>query len=156
MALDSIFENVANRSLYKTLSKLTAQQFKYFYCIFVHCWASHKSFIDIYDFYELWSELNHLCHETNNSFPIQSNNKELELYCKNHPYYFIDILPIDVIAYLFSQYVDEHLDILSNVARSLHETDLKVACFYIIKAMDLDDSIDELVADTEAHVNCFS
>ena len=156
MELDSKFENVANRSLYKKLSKLTPLQFKYFYCIFVHCWANHKSFISDKNFLNLWLELNQLCYDVNESFPEQCNNEELNLYCKAHPYYFIDMLPVDVIANLFSEYVDKHIDILSVIARSLYETNLKTTYTYIVKALDLDESIDELVAETEAHVKCFS
>ncbi|MBQ2285804.1 MAG: hypothetical protein II252_00620, partial [Clostridia bacterium] len=74
MELDSKFENVANRSLYKNLSKLTPLQFKYFYCIFVHCWANHKSFISDKNFLNLWLELNQLCYDVNESFPEQCNN----------------------------------------------------------------------------------
>ena len=156
MELDSKFENVPNRSLYKYLSKLTSMQFKYFYCIFVHCWANHKSFISDKNFLNLWLELNQLCYDVNESFPEQCNNEELNLYCKTHPYYFIDMLPVDVIANLFAEYVDKHIDILSVIARSLYETNLKTTYTYIVKALDLDESIDELVSETEAHVKCFS
>lgn len=156
MELDSKFENVPNRSLYKYLSKLTSMQFKYFYCIFVHCWANHKSFISDKNFLNLWLELNQLCYDASENFPEQCNNEELNLYCKAHPYYFIDMLPVDVIANLFSEYVDKHIDILSVIARSLYETDLKTTYTYIVKVLDLDESTDELVSETEAHVKCFS
>ena len=81
MELDSKFENVPNRSLYKYLSKLTSMQFKYFYCIFVHCWANHKSFISDKNFLNLWLELNQLCYDVNESFPEQCNNEEINIYC---------------------------------------------------------------------------
>jgi hypothetical protein len=66
------------------------------------------------------------------------------------------MLPVDVIANLFSEYVDKHIDILSVIARLLYETDLKTTYTYIVKALYLDEPIDELVSETETHVKCFS
>ena len=66
------------------------------------------------------------------------------------------MLPVDVIANLFSEYVDKHIDILSVIARSLYETDLKTTYIYIVKALGLEEPIDELVAETQVHVKWFS
>ena len=80
--------------LQKQLSKLNITQFKMFYAAFVHYWVNYKFFISKQNFYNLWCELNLLCHEMDESFPDQYDDREaVKDFCHFHPYYFIDRLP---------------------------------------------------------------
>ena len=86
MDVNSKFENVARRSLYKNLSKLTPIQFKFFYCLFVHYWADYNLFIDKQNLYNLWCELNRMCHDSDESFPdCYDNFKEIKDFCQSQP-----------------------------------------------------------------------
>lgn len=91
--------------LYEYLSKLSLLQFKQFYCLFVHYWTNYKCFISQQNLFNLWCELNQLCHESDESFPDQYDDYEvMKSFCMTYPYYFIDKLPIPLIADLFAQY----------------------------------------------------
>ena len=83
-----------DKALFKThFQKLTKKQRKFFWAIFIHCWASSKALIDKQNFFNLWCELNYLCHELDESFPDPYDDREaIRSYCHAHPYYFIDIL----------------------------------------------------------------
>lgn len=157
MDIDSKFENVARRSLYKHLSKLSTLKLKSFYVVFVHYWADYKLFINKQNLYNLWCELNWFCHEFDESFPEQYDNlKEMESFYGANPYYFIDILPTKIIAALFSEFVDNHIDILINIARILFEFDIHDAYAYVSKALGLNEHIDILVSETQDHIKYFS
>lgn len=93
------------RLLYEYLSKLSLLQFKQFYCLLVHYWTNYKCFISQQNLFNLWCELNQLCHESDESFPDQYDDYEvMKSFCMTYPYYFIDKLPIPLIADLFAQY----------------------------------------------------
>lgn len=157
MNIDSEFENVGHRSLFKNLSKLDKTQFKIFYSILVHYYTNYKCFISTKNFYNLWCELNLLCHELDESFPEQyDDHNEIKSFCQTHPYYFIDKLPINQIVSLFSEYVEDHIDILTNTAKIIHETDLRTAYIYINRALHLNEPIDILVSETQNHIKYFS
>ena len=64
-------DNPNQRLLYEYLSKLSLLQFKQFYCLFVHYWTNYKCFISQQNLFNLWCELNQLCHESDESFPDQ-------------------------------------------------------------------------------------
>ena len=151
------FDNVARRSLCKYLSKLNPLQFKIFYSIFVHYWVSYKYFFNKQNLFNLWCELNRLCHELDEGFPDEYDNKEeIASFCKSHPYYFIDKLPINIIASLFADHIDDRIDILTNVAKILYETDIRAAYTYANKALGLNEPIDILVSQTQALIKRFS
>lgn len=157
MNINLKFENVARRSLCKYLSKLNPLQFKIFYSIFVHYWVSYKYFFNKQNLFNLWCELNRLCHELDESFPDEYDNKEeIASFCKSHPYYFIDKLPINIIASLFADHIDDRIDILTNVAKILYETDIRAAYTYANKALGLNEPIDILVSQTQALIKRFS
>ena len=157
MNINLKFENVARRSLCKYLSKLNPLQFKIFYSIFVHYWVSYKYFFNKQNLFNLWCELNRLCHELDEGFPDEYDNKEeIASFCKSHPYYFIDKLPINIIASLFADHIDDRIDILTNVAKILYETDIRAAYTYANKALGLNEPIDILVSQTQALINRFS
>lgn len=157
MDVNSKFENIARRSLYKHLSKLSPLQFKEFYAVFVHYWAEQKCFITKQNLYNLWCELNWFCHEFDKSFPEQYDNlKEMESFCDAYPYFFIDRLPTKIIATLFAEHVDSQLDILTNIARILFEADIYAAYTYASKALGLNEPIDILVSETHDHIKHFS
>lgn len=155
MDIDSLFERVVNRSLYKLLSKLDVTQFKMFYSIFVHYWTNHKHFISTQNFFNLWCELNVLCAEFNKSFPSPyDDHLLLKSFCKAHPYYFIDILPIELIAKLFSEHLDQHLDTLLNLIDIIYEANSLTAHQYIIDKFNIKHTADELFYDLEEHIKC--
>lgn len=157
MNINLKFENVARRSLCKYLSKLNPLQFKIFYSIFVHYWVSYKYFFNKQNLFNLWCELNRLCHELDEGFPDEYDNKEeIASFCKSHPYYFIDKLPINIIASLFADHIDDRIDILTNVAKILYETDIRAAYTYANKALGLNEPIDILVSQTQALIKRFS
>lgn len=157
MNIDSKFENVVRRSLYKGLSKLNIVQFKMFYAIFVHYWANYRYFISEQNFLNLWCELNKLCHELDESFPDPyDDHNKIKSFCQTHPYYFIDKLPFDLISNLFATYVDDHIDVLVKVVKILFEIDLKAAYTYANKTLKLNEPIDNLVTETQDNIKYFS
>ena len=146
----------ARKELYECLNKLDIKQWKIFYAAFVHYWVNHKFFISKQSFFNLWCELNLLCHELDESFPDQYDDHEaVKDFCHFHPYYFIDRLPLDIVAGVFADHVDNRIDILSAFAKTLHETDIRSAYTHISEALGLDESIDYLVSETETHIKFF-
>jgi hypothetical protein len=146
-----------NTALYEYLSRLNITQFKCFYSAFVHYWIEHKFFISKQNFLNLWCELNLCCHELDESFPDQyEDHKAVKDFCHAHPYYFIDILPLDLVAKLFAEYVDERIDVLINVAKLLHEADLQAAYTYANDALGLEEDIDTLTSEAQEHLKMFS
>ena len=142
--------------LYEYLSMLTAAQFKIFYTAFVHYWGSQKGFISNQNFFNLWCELNQLCYELDESFPDQFDDyEEMKIYCHFHPYYFIDRLPLDLVAGLFADHVDNHFEILTTFVKTLIEADMYAAYTYMNEALGLTESVDELVSQTQTHIEFF-
>lgn len=118
---------------------------------------SYKYFFNKQNLFNLWCELNRLCHELDEGFPDEYDNKEeIASFCKSHPYYFIDKLPINIIASLFADHIDDRIDILTNVAKILYETDIRAAYTYANKALGLNEPIDILVSQTQALIKRFS
>lgn len=157
MDIDSKFENVGNRSLFKNLSKLDKNQFKIFYSILVHYYTNHKYFISTQNFFNLWCELNLLCHELDESFPEHyDDHNEIKSFCQTHHYYFIDNLPLNIISTLFSKFIDDRVDILTNVVKTLFEVNIFAAYVYANKTLGLNEPINELVSDTLDHIKYYS
>lgn len=157
MNIDSTFENIDRRYLLKKLRKLDKKQFKIFYCLLVYYWAKYKYFISTQNFFNLWCDLNQLCHESDESFPSQYDNyEEVKSFCKAYPYYFIDKLPLDVISNLFSMYLDDRVDILTNIVKTLSDVDIFAAYACANKALGLNEPIDILVLETHEHIKLFS
>ena len=149
--------NKENLILFDHLRKLNARQFKYFYSAFVHYWVQHKFFISKQNFLDLWCELNWHCHELDESFPDQyEDHKLLTAFCHAYPYYFIDRLPICLIARLFAEYVDDHIDTLTGFAKNLFEADLHAAYTYANDALGLKEDIDTLTSEAQEHLKMFS
>ena len=141
----------------EVLSKLTPEQFKIFYGILVHCRAHDDGFISNQKFFNLWCELNYYCHEQDESFPTPYDDYELlKDFCHAHPYYFIDRLPINLIADLFSEYCDERLDILENLVRILYSQGSRAAHQYILDEFKFNHTADALELDWEKHIKYFS
>lgn len=154
--MNTVLDNVAKQTLYDYLSKLTAAQFKVFYAAFVHYWVEHKFFITKQNFYNLWCEFNFLCHELDESFPDQYDDREaIKDFCHFHPYYFIDRLPLDLVAKLFAEHVDDRVDLLTDFAKLLLESDMQTAYTYMNDALGLAESVDYLVSETETHIKFF-
>ena len=146
-----------NLALFEYLSKLTAEQFKMFFAALVHYWAEYRFFISKQNFYNLWCEFNLLCHEIDDSFPDQYDDRDaVKSFCHYHPYYFIDRLPLDLVAKLFAEYVDDRADNLTNFVKLLLEADLFTAYAYMNEALGLLESVDYLVSETQTHVKFFS
>ena len=132
-------------------------QFKAFYSILVHCWSAKKAFISKQNFFNLWCELNKLCHEADESFPDQYDDHELVLsYCNEHPYYFIYILDLDLIKKLFWKHFDNRLDVLEEMLSKLDTEGIWAACECVNKALGLNDNVDDLVADIENYLKAAS
>ena len=150
-------QSTGHPALYERLSKLTAAQFKAFYAAVVHYWVNHKFFITKQNFYNLWCEFNLLCHEMDESFPDPYDDHEaVKEFCHYHPYYFIDRLPLDLVAKLFAEHIDDRIDILTEFAKTLYEADMRAAYSYINDALGLSESIDYLVSETKTHIKFFS
>ena len=154
--MNTEFDNSSKQALFTYLSKLPAKRFKAFYAALVHYWVNHKFFISRQNFYNLWCEFNLLCHEMDESFPDQYDDHEaIKDYCHFHPYYFIDRLPLDLVAKLFAEHVDDRVDVLADFAKLLLEADMHAAYRYMNDALGLAESIDALVSETEAHIKFF-
>lgn len=139
------------------LSKLDSKQFKILYAIIVHCHAHHKHFISTQNFFNLWCELNVLCADFDESFPSPyDDHLLLKSFCHTHPYYFIDILPLDLIADLFSSHLDLQLNIVLNLIQLIYKQDHQAAHQYIIDRFNIDHTADELFSDLEEHIKYYS
>ena len=150
-------KNNPNLILYKTLSKLNAEQFKIFYSILIHYWANYKFFISKQNLFNLWCELNKYCHESDESFPKQyDNHEEIKSFCRAYPYYFIDRLPIDLISKLFSEHIDNQIDVLIKTVKTLSDVNIFAAYTYANKALGLNEPSDILVSETQDHIKYFS
>lgn len=147
----------AQHSLFNQLKKLDKMQFKIFYCFFVHQWANNRFFISKQNFFNLWCELNLLCHESDESFPdMFDDHNEIQSFCKTYPYYFIDRLPLELVALLFCENVDDRIDFLSEFTRTLLETDLSTALTYAVQTLQLNEPVEMLVQEVQDHIKCFS
>jgi hypothetical protein len=143
--------------LFNYLKELTPDQFKAFYCLFIHQWANNRYFISNQNLHNLWCELNFRCHELDESFPDQYDDFEMiRSFSRAYPYYFTDKLPADMIASLFAEYVDDRIDILANIARLLSSEGLRAAYAYAIEALELNESIDTFVNEAQDHLKYFS
>ena len=151
------FKSIINRTLYEHLSKLSADQFKIFYTALVHYFVNHKFFITQPNFFNLWCELNLLCHELDESFPDPYDDYEaMRSYCHYHPYYFLDRIPVELVAGLFAEHINNRVDVLSHFVKLLSKTDIHTAYEYINDALGLTESVDELVSETQIHIEFFS
>ena len=138
------------RKLKEYMSRLDTQQFKLLYSIIVHYWVKTKAFISEQNFFNLWCELNLICSEVDESFPDPYYDRELiKSYCQTHPYYFIDILDLRLIINLFCEHCDDSLNILIQLINKLDTEGLWAAYAYSNEALGLNESVDELVSETE-------
>ena len=142
--------------LYEYLSKLDKAQLKVFYGMLVHYWVTQKAFISKQNFFNLWCELNVLCHEINEGFPYITDHELIKSYCHAHPYYFIDILDAEIVVKLFCEYLDDKLDILATMAQKLDTEGIRATYAYANEVLGLNEDIEDLVAQTEEHVDAFS
>lgn len=140
------FENSDAKNLYILLNKFNQTQFKNFYIIFVRYWLTYNFFISKQKLYNLWCELNRLCHESDESFPDRYDDfAEMRYFWQVHPYYFIERLPLPIVAQLFAEYIDNRVDILVNIVKTLSESDVYTTCAYADKALGLDGAIETIV-----------
>ena len=141
----------------ESLLKLDIKQFKMLYAIIVHSRAHNKHFISTQNFFNLWCELNVLCAEFDESFPSPyDDHLLLKSFYRARPYYFIDILPLDLIADLFSKHLDLQLNVLLNLIQIIYDQDYRAAHQYIIDEFNIDHTADELVSDLEEHIKQYS
>jgi len=142
------------RSKFEVMGK---EEFKLFYSIFVHYWVNYKFFINKWNFFNLWCELNKLCHETDESFPDQHEDHiAVKSFCIEHPFYFIDMLNLKLVKALFWRYMDKDLEVIIIAMKKLHREGLRATYEYINEAMGLTEDIDELVQQTEDNIRAFS
>ena len=142
--------------LYEYLSKLEKAQLKAFYGMLIHYRVSQNAFISRQNVFNLWCELNVLCHEVDEGFPDITDHKLIKSYCHQHPYYFIDILDTGIVIKLFCQYLDKDIETITVAIEKLHTGGLKAACESINEALGLGENIDELVTEIEKHIKEFS
>lgn len=146
MMCEPEFENSDAKNLYILLNKFNQTQFKNFYIIFVRYWLTYNFFISKQKLYNLWCELNRLCHESDESFPDRYDDfAEMRYFWQVHPYYFIERLPLPIVAQLFAEYIDNRVDILVNIVKTLFESDVYTACAYADKALGIDGAIETIV-----------
>lgn len=143
-------------TLFESLSKLDKTQYKYFYCMLIHYRVSQNAFISRQNVFNLWCELNKLCHEVDEGFPDIYDHDVIKSYCHEHPYYFINILDLKSVTKLFCQHLDDKIDVLVAMVQKLYTEGIRAAYECVNKALDLDENIDILIAETEAHVREFS
>lgn len=150
-------EKENRRTLYNNLKKLNKEQFKIFYGAFVHYWAEYRFFISQQNLFNLRCDLNLLCHELDESFPDQYDDYDaMKSFFLAHPYYYMDKLPIERMAKLFSEYVNDHIDILAAIAQTIFEADLCTAYTYANKALGLNEHMDTIIAQAQEHIKDFS
>ena len=142
--------------LYEYLSKLDKDQLKAFYGLLIHYRVSQNVFISRKNVFNLWCELNKLCHEVDESFPDIDDHELVKSYCHEHPYYFIDILDTGIVIKLFCKYLDDRLDVLTTMAQKLGTEGTWTACECVNEVLGLSENIDELVAEMEKHIKEFS
>ena len=143
--------------LKESLLNLDKRQYKLFYSILVHYWVKNRYFISERNFFNLWCELNKLCHDVEEGFPEPHDDRELlKSYCIAHPYYFIDILDTVIVSDLFCEYINHKLDILTMIANKLNTEGLWAAYESSNKALGLSENIAELVAEAEQHLQFYS
>jgi len=135
--------------LKESLTKLDIRQFKLFYTMFVHYWVKANAFISKQNFFNLWCELNLICSKVDDSFPDPYNHELIKSYCLEHPYYFIDIIDLNLVIELFCEHCDDRLDILIGVTEKLHIEGIWAAYAYSNDALSMSEDINELVAETE-------
>ena len=142
--------------LYKYLSKLDKAQLKAFYGMLVHYRVSQNAFISKQNVFNLWCELNQLCHEVDESFPDIYDHELVKSYCHDHPYYFIDILESEQVIKLLCEHCDVKIDILAAMAQKLGTEGIRGACECVNEALGLNENVDELAAEIENHIREFS
>ena len=143
--------------LKESLLTLDKRQYKLFYSILVHYWLKNRYFISERNFFNLWCELNKICHDVEEGFPEPHDDRELlKSYCIAHPYYFIDILDTVIVSDLFCEYINHKLDILTMIANKLNTEGLWAAYESSNKALGLSENIAELVAEAEQHLQFYS
>lgn len=151
------FEDKDRLALYNSLKKLNESQFKIFYGAFVHYLVKYKCFISKQHLFNLRCELNLLCHEIDESFPDQYDDYQLmKSFFLAHPYYYMDKLPIELMARLFAEHVDNRIDILAGIARAVFETDIHGVYTYANDILELHEQIDNLVTQVQKHIEDFS
>jgi len=142
--------------LYEYLSEFDKSQLKAFYGLLIHYRVSQNAFISRQNVFNLWCELNVLCHEVDEGFPNIDDHELVKSYCHDHPYYFIDILDTEPVIKLFCQYLDDRLDVLTTMAQKLDAEEIWAACEYVNEALGMSEDIDELVTEIEKHIKEFS
>ena len=148
---------IKNKMLKESLLKLDKRQYKLFYGMLVHYWVKNRYFISERNFFNLWCELNELCHEVDEGFPEPHNDRELlKSYCIAHPYYFIDILDTIIVTDLFCEYLNKRIDILTMISNKLATEGLWAAYESSNKALNLSESVEELVKEAEEHLKAYS
>ncbi len=148
---------ILKEDLKQNLTKLNKEQFKMLWSILVHYWVLNKLFISKQNFFNLWCELNLICHEVDESFPSDYDDYDLiKSFCEAHPYYFIDILDLDIVKNLFCDHLNDRIDILATIAKKLHTKGLRASYEYSNKALGLNENVEELVSNAEKHIKEFS
>ena len=143
--------------LYNSLNKLDRTQFKALYRILTYYWTHYKYFISEQNFLALWCTLNTHCRHLDKDFPTpKRGSKKLTTFCIEHPYYFIDRLPLTLVASLFSNYLDNRIEIFIGLANTLYESNILSAYSYANATLGLDDPINELAPQAEESIKSYS
>lgn len=151
------FESKDKLALYTHLKKLNETQFKIFYGAFVHYLVNYNCFISKQNLFNLRCELNQLCYELDERFSNQYDDYQLmKSFFLEHPYYYMDKLPIELMARLFTEFVDNRIDVLTGIAKATGETDIHGVYTYANHILGLNEQIDVLAAQAQKHIQDFS
>ena len=151
------FESKDKLALYNHLKKLNETQFKIFYGAFVHYLVNYNCFISKQNLFNLRCELNQRCHKLDESFPDQyDDHKLMKSFFLAHPYYYMDKLPIELMASLFAEFVDNRIDVLTGIAKAVGETDIHGVYTYANHILGLKEQIDVLATQAQMHIKDFS
>ncbi len=93
-----------------TYSQITVEKI---HDVVTNCLRDYDDFISNQNLFDFWCEANYLCHELDESFPDNYDDHEaMKSFWKQHPYYFIDRLPINLVAQLLSKHFN-YIDTLN-------------------------------------------
>ena len=149
--------NDEKKKLNEVLRELNGNQFKTFCCLIGHYSNKYEKFIIEQNMYNLWCEINYCCHEMDESFPFNYDdfNEMISFYFYN-PFYFIEVLPFNLIMNLFVKYIDSEIEIIIEVVKKLLEKDLSDACSYINEELNISENANELTIQIESFIENYT
>ena len=160
--LFSFKKPIENDWLKVCLKQLSKRKFKIWYTMLLHFHQEHDLFITTLSLRNLWIKLGARCHIKDHtcpdpySIPIHDYTE----HWKKNPYYFFDVLSLSDIAILFAKHCNNNVVTLARFAEMLFLKDTRAAYEYLMQTLNLpenpEESLDELVSQTEEHVTRYT